>query len=163
MENLIIRKAEPEDAEKIIILVKQVMEESPFFPGKAEEFKLTPKEEADYISNLALFLAAEVDGEIVGIATLDRSSLCRIKHTAMFGIAILKAYKRKGIGSVLINTIFKLARINGVEKIDLEVFENNKSALSLYKKFGFIKEGIKVKAIKTKYGYENMILMGRFL
>lgn len=32
----------------------------------------------------------------------------------------------------------------------------------LYKKFDFIEEGRKRKAIKTNEGYKDMILMGRF-
>lgn len=39
--NLIIRSAEVKDASEIIQLVKQVMNESPFFPRTSDEFNFT--------------------------------------------------------------------------------------------------------------------------
>jgi RimJ/RimL family protein N-acetyltransferase len=44
-----------------------------------------------------------------------------------------------------------------------QVFEDNIPAISLYRKFGFIEEGRKRKAIKTNNGYKDIILMGKFL
>ena len=59
--------------------------------------------------------------------------------------------------------VIEWAKLNKVEKIELEVFEDNAPAILLYKKFGFIEEGKKRKAIKTNEGYKDIILMGRFL
>lgn len=162
IENLTIRNAETSDAEKILLLVKQVMNESPFFPRTSDEFNLTIAQEEDYIKNTALFLVAESNGKIIGSTTLDRSSLSKLNHTVSFGITILKAYSGQGVGSLLIKKIIEWAEANKVEKIDLEVFEDNTPAISLYKKFGFVEEGRKRKAIKTNNGYTDIILMARF-
>lgn len=162
-EEIIIRNAEARDAEGIIQLVKQVMKQTPFFPRTSDEFNFTIEQEKEYIKNAALFLVVEVNGKIIGSATLDRSELVRLKHTALFGITILKAFSHQGIGSTLMKKVIEWAELNQIEKIDLEVFENNTRAISLYKKFGFIEEGRKIKAIKSNEGYENIILMCKFL
>jgi len=161
-ENLLIRNAEAKDATEIILLVKQVMDEAPFFRSTPDEFDVTIEQEEEYIKNAALFLVAELDGKIVGSTTLDRSSLSKLNHTVSFGITILKEYSGQGIGSLLIKKVIEWVELNSIEKIDLEVFEDNFPAISLYEKFGFVEEGRKRKSIKTKDGYKDFILMGRF-
>lgn len=159
--NILIRNAEAKDAEEIIIMVKQVIDETGFFPHTAEEFNLTAEQEVEYIKSTALFLLVEIDEKIVGSVTLDRSNLIKLNHIVTFGITILKEYCGLGIGSLLMEKVIEWTKFNGVEKIELEVFENNTSAIMLYKKFGFIEEGRKRKYIKTNEGYQDMILMGR--
>ncbi|AAK80520.1 RimJ/RimL family protein N-acetyltransferase [Clostridium acetobutylicum] len=161
-ESLVIRRAEEGDAYQIIRLVKQVIKESPFFERTPEEFNFTVEDEQEYIKNTELFIVVEVDGKIVGSATLKRSSLSMLRHTALFGITILKEYSGKGIGSLIIKRVFEWAEENAIEKIDLEVFHDNFKAISLYKKFGFIEEGRKKNAIKAEDGYKDLVLMGRF-
>lgn len=161
--SLIIREAEPKDAEEIIIMVKQVMKETGFFPHTAEEFNITVDNEIEYMKSTALFLLAEIDGKIAGSATLDRSDLKKLNHNVTFGITILKEYCGLGIGSILMEKVIEWTKSNGVEKIELEVFENNISAIMLYKKFGFLEEGRRKRMIKTDKGYLDMIIMGRFI
>ena len=161
--NLIIREAEPKDAEENIIMVKQVIKETGFFPHTAEEFNITVDNEIVYMKSTALFLLAEIDGKIVGSATLDRSDLKKLEHNVTFGITILKEYCGLGIGSILMEKVIEWTKSEGIEKIELEVFENNISAIKLYKKFGFLEEGRRKRMIKTDEGYLDMIIMGRFI
>lgn len=162
-KNLLIRSAQVKDAAEIILMVKQVFDEAPYFPRTAEEFDITIDKEEEYIENIALFLISEIEGKIVGSATLDRSALSKLNHTATFGITILKEYCGLGIGSLLTNKVIEWSEQNGVEKIDLEVFADNIPAIGLYKKFGFIEEGRKIKAIKSNEEYKDIILMSKFL
>jgi hypothetical protein len=53
--------------------------------------------------------------------------------------------------------------INGIEKVELEVFESNENALKFYQKHGFFQEGRRVKSRKLDGQYDNIILMGRFI
>jgi RimJ/RimL family protein N-acetyltransferase len=83
-----------------------------------------------------------------------------IKNITLFLVAEVDG---KIIGSLLKKKVIEWADLNKVEKIDLEVFEDNEPAISLYKKFGFLEEGRKRKAIKTNETYKDIFLMGRFL
>ena len=62
-KNLLFRNAEARDATEIIMLVKQVMNEVPFFPRTSDEFNFTIEQEEEYIKNAALFLIVEIEGK----------------------------------------------------------------------------------------------------
>jgi len=81
-------------------------------------------------------------------------------HVGILGMGIIKKYRGQGIGTNLIKKAITHAKANGIEKIELEVFESNKIAQKLYKKIGFEIEGIKKKGKKFDNKYENTIMMG---
>lgn len=160
---LLIREAKIEDANEILLLVKNVMGEVEFFPKEPEEFNLTVEQEVEYIKKTSLFLVAEIDGKIVGSTTLQKGSSIKTVHVSTFGITILKAYSGLKIGSLLIKNVIEWSKENGVEKIELEVFEENIPAIGLYKKFGFIVEGRKNRNIKINDKYKDTLLLAKFL
>jgi ribosomal protein S18 acetylase RimI-like enzyme len=58
---------------------------------------------------------------------------------------------------------FRWARGAGIEKLALTVYPNNQRALNLYKKYGFVEEGRLTGHSKKAYGYEDEVVMGRWL
>jgi ribosomal-protein-alanine acetyltransferase len=54
-------------------------------------------------------------------------------------ICVLPAYRRRGIGKILLEEAKKYAKNNGIKKILLEVAVNNPSAIYFYERFGFQK------------------------
>ncbi|MFT5872479.1 MAG: RimJ/RimL family protein N-acetyltransferase [Clostridium sp.] len=111
-----------------------------------------------------IFLLAEVEGKIVGFNRLEGSNLSRFKHKAEFGICILKKYWGQGIGTVLIKNILMWADTVGIKKISLTVVHTNTRAIQLYKRYGFLEEGLLIKDRIHKDGnYYNTVLMGRLL
>ena len=64
-------------------------------------------------------------------------------------IAVAKKYRKQGVASALIENLFLFAKQNSLKFISLEVRESNLPAVTLYNKFGFIKEGLR------KIFYEN--------
>ncbi|MDH5481662.1 MAG: GNAT family N-acetyltransferase [Candidatus Bathyarchaeota archaeon] len=118
----------------------------------------------DIKSNKGLIIVAQVDANIVGMATLARGRLEKNKHTAHLGIGILKEFGGIGIGTAMINYLMEWARKQeGLEKIALTVFSTNEPAINLYRKFGFVMEGINEKQYKIEGKYVDDIIMGRFL
>lgn len=85
---------------------------------------------------------ADVDGRVVGIATLHQSQNPRHHHAADLGMMVHPAYWGCGIGSQLMDALVKLAddwlQLN---RIELEVNTDNPPAIRLYEKVGFIIEG----------------------
>ncbi|QVK17454.1 GNAT family N-acetyltransferase [Mycoplasmatota bacterium] len=158
-----IRIAKKEDAEEIIHLVKKVIKEVDYFPLEAEDFDFTVEAEIEFIENTELFLVCEINGDLVGSSTLIRGKYKKTAHTALFGITILNEYTNSGIGTQILNYMIKHAKKNGIERIELEVFEKNISALKLYRKFGFEVDGKKENYIKTNKGYHNLLIMSKSL
>ena len=78
-------------------------------------------------------------------------------------VAILKEYTGKGNGTKLMNTLEKQAIENGINRLELEVSEKNKFAISLYEKLGFEVEGVKRRAFLVNGNYENELIMGKII
>lgn len=90
------------------------------------------------------------------ISTLDRPVFA---HIGSLGIGILAPYRGQGIGHALISTALQKARAKGLTRIELTVRENNKVAIALYEKFGFVVEGVHKNAVRIDGNYENHIFM----
>ena len=117
----------------------------------------------DSIAKKTIFLVAEVEGKIVGFTRLEGSKLRRFRHKAEFGICISKEYWGHGIGKVLLENILKWADMVGIKKISLTVVQTNTIANQLYKRYGFVEEGLLIKERIHKDGnYYNTVIMARY-
>ncbi|MFQ6050128.1 MAG: ribosomal protein S18-alanine N-acetyltransferase [Candidatus Hydrothermarchaeota archaeon] len=99
------------------------------------------------------FIVVEVQGEIVGYAiyVLETNE---IGH--LLSIAVDPNWRRKKIGTSLMNYIIEDLRNKGVKYLKLEVREGNLPAIKLYKSLGFLE----IEIIRYYYSDgENAILM----
>ncbi|CAM3719805.1 GNAT family N-acetyltransferase [Marinicrinis lubricantis] len=58
------------------------------------------------------------------------------------GMAIIKAYRGKGIGTALLETLFQDLKAREVQQISLSVDPDNLAAVKLYQRFGFKEAGM---------------------
>lgn len=163
----ILRCATEHDSTEISHLRVKIDGETEYLDRESGEGLLTPEDFKkliceDSIEEKTIFLVAEVEGKIVGFARCKGNKLIRFRHKAEFGICILKKYWGHGIGKVLLENILIWADTVGIEKISLSVVQANTKAIELYKKYGFIEEGILIKDRIHKDGkYYNTVIMGR--
>ena len=75
-------------------------------------------------------------------------------------LAVKKTHRKNGIGYSLVNKLISTAKEMEMIGITLEVRESNKPAISLYKKHGFLPEGVR----KNYYSNptENGIIMWNY-
>jgi ribosomal protein S18 acetylase RimI-like enzyme len=78
-------------------------------------------------------------------------------------MSVDRDWRSRGVGSALMTEAFRWARWAGIEKVGLTVYPHNQRAINLYKKFGFAEEGRLSGHSKKSYGYEDEIVMGRWL
>lgn len=104
-------------------------------------------------------VVAVVDNKIVGWC--DISSIHRqvAEHVGSLGIGVLDGFRGMGIGEALMRAALDLAKRKGLTRIELTVRENNTRAIELYKKLGFVAEGLHQNAIRIDGKYENYISM----
>ncbi|MBQ1437954.1 MAG: ribosomal protein S18-alanine N-acetyltransferase [Ruminococcus sp.] len=78
----------------------------------------------------------------------------------IFNVAVNADFRRKGVGTALINELVTYGKKNNLCFITLEVRESNQAAISLYSDFGFIRVGER----KNYYSdpAENAILMTKY-
>ncbi|KKI92895.1 GCN5 family acetyltransferase [Bacillus sp. SA1-12] len=88
-------------------------------------------------------LVAEMEEEIVGWASLNRySHRCAYNGVADLSIYIDRAFRGKGIGSILLKELEKEAKANQFHKIVLFTFPFNHMGQGLYGKMGYREVGI---------------------
>lgn len=109
------------------------------------ENSLTPWNETGLFTYLirddTLFLVAcgKDDPEIQGYA-----GLLMVPYEAdITNITVRKECRNLGVGTALLEELFKEAAENGVTDIHLEVRESSAAARHLYKKLGFTEDGIR--------------------
>lgn len=104
------------------------------------------------------FVALSV-GEVVGWCDVLPKTWPIYAHTGVLGVALLPALRGQGVGTRLIERTLQAARAFGLSRVELTVRENNRNAIALYRKFGFVTEGLKRNALKIDGRYENQVLM----
>ena len=78
----------------------------------------------------------------------------------ILNLAVHPGFREKGIGSILLlKSMEKEKNSNSVRYVFLEVRENNKPAIGLYKKFGFKRLGIRKNYYRKER--ENALILGR--
>lgn len=110
----------------------------------------------------AIFYA--IDGErVVGWADVFPEENSRLSHRGSLGMGLLPDYRGQGIGTRLLQKVIEKARVSGLEKIELNVYTQNKSAIALYKNLGFEEEGLVKKYRRLEGQYFDCLIMAKFL
>jgi RimJ/RimL family protein N-acetyltransferase len=93
-------------------------------------------------------LVAVADDQIVGSLNVDVS-----RHGfGEIGMAVVREWRGRGVGSALLAASIDLAHERGLHKLSLSVFAHNAAAIGLYRKFGFVEEGRRVKQYRRASG-----------
>ena len=93
------------------------------------------------------FICAKLEDEVVGFAGLK----IVLDVADIMNIAVKDDYRRQGIATLLLNTLLNYCKKNDIKTINLEVNEENFSAIALYKKLGFTECGLRKKYYDKKY------------
>ncbi|GAB3790915.1 hypothetical protein GCM10028868_04180 [Virgibacillus kimchii] len=72
-------------------------------------------------------------------------------------------YQGKGIGTALFCELEKWAMQNGLHRLELTVITDNLAGITLYKKAGFQKEGVKRDSLYMDGKYVNEYYMSKIL
>lgn len=86
-----------------------------------------------------------------------------LNETHLLNIGIEDSYRRKGLGSHLLDQILYSSKEMGSKKIFLEVRASNRAAIGLYKKLGFQKEFLRKNYYRLRIGREDAIVMSKKL
>jgi len=84
--------------------------------------------------NPDLCLVAEIDGQVAG----DMISRILDEKAELASLATHPAYRRRGVGSALLDETVRRVKAYGIGHIDLEVRKTNLAGLSFWKEMGFV-------------------------
>lgn len=130
MADLIVRRGEEKDITAIEKLEKQCFTT----PWSYESLRYDIVE-----NNRALYLVAEIEGEICGYAGIWKI----VDEGHITNVAVAPAHRRKHIASALLESLFRVTERAGIVRHTLEVRAGNEGAIRLYESFGFKADGIR--------------------
>ena len=151
--SITIRRAGPEDAPALRDLYAMPQAQAgtlqlPFASLHHWQQRLEPRDGVTV-------LVAESDGLVVGNLTLWQEPNPRRRHVAGLGMAVRDDWAGRGVGSALMAAAIDLAdNWLGLTRIELTVWSDNEAAQALYRKAGFVQEGI-----AREYGMRHGQLM----
>ncbi|MBS7612453.1 GNAT family N-acetyltransferase [Candidatus Bathyarchaeota archaeon] len=101
---------------------------------------------ADYSTEMWI---AEKDGNMVGISYVE----IRRKRAILHGIYVIKDFRGKGIGKLLLQSVIRFCLEKDVHTFGLFVSRSNTIAINL-----FTKNGFKTVAIRNNIAYMELVL-----
>ena len=93
-------------------------------------------------------LVALAGAEIIGSLHVERSRF----GFGEIGMAVAREWRGRGVGAALLTAAIAWARERGLHKLSLSVFPHNAAAIALYRKFGFVEEGRRIKHYRRASG-----------
>ena len=143
MGEIIIRKMQPEDLAEVCKIEK-------------DNFSL-PWSEKSFLESMeredTVFLVALEDEDVAGYI----GCYCIAGAGEITNVAVKASHRRKGIGGKLLQKLYEEGAALDTQEYFLEVRESNESAIGLYLRQGFVKEGIRKNFYEKPV--ENAVIM----
>ena len=97
-----------------------------------------------------------LEGTFVAVAGADIVGLLHVEPSRHgfgdVGMAVARDWRGLGVGSALMAAAIEWALERGLHKLSLGVFAHNTAGIALYRKFGFVEEGRRVKHYRRASG-----------
>lgn len=161
-----LRNVTENDAQEVLDAFNLTHAETDYLLTYPDENSFTVEQEGAFLkakteSSNEIEIIAVVDGKIAGTAGIDAvGNKYKTKHRAEFGIGIAKEFWGLGLGRALTEACIECAKEAGYTQLELDVVSDNASAISLYKKVGFVEYGRNPKGFNSRVsGYQELIYM----
>lgn len=159
-----VRAARPRDAREVVDLIAAVAAEGRFI--RTDRMTATPHQYRRRFRGSWTAEGAEIvavaDGRVIGHLGTAREA-GPLAHVASLGMSVERGWRDRGVGAALMAEAIRWARWAAVEKLTLSVFPHNTAALALYRRFGFAEEGRLRAHTRKRYGYEDEVVMARWV
>ena len=170
MTSVAIRCGQIEDAVASFWLFRQVVSEERFFAVSLEEMSRTIATQEALFCRLNTKInsgvwVAFMDEDLVGQISVLGGSLMRTHHIGEVEMFVHPQVRGQGIGSeLLVHALSWCTNNEHLQKIELSVMADNRRAIALYNRHGFVQEGCQRSAfIDLDKKERDKILMGRFV
>lgn len=162
----LLRNGEFADGEAVFVNFNETHAETDYLLSYPDENSYDAQQEAEFLKEKTespneIEIVAVVDGVVAGTAGIEAvGAKYKLKHRAELGIAILKEYWGLGIGKALMEACIECAKDAGYTQLELNVVAENKRAVSLYKKMGFVEYGRNPRGFNSRVnGYQEVVYM----
>lgn len=156
-----IRTFRPEDAAALMALRVEALAAHPeaFGSSVAEELPGVPAWLAAHLDAGRIYGAWD-GGELAGMAGLWLEEAEKRRHRGgLWGMYVRAAWRRRGVGRMLVGHVLGRAAAAGLEQVHLGVGAENRAAQALYAAFGFQAYGTEPRSLKLGDVYVDELLM----
>jgi len=157
---VILRPMVKEDREKLLAFFRSLDEKDLLFlRSDVRDAAVIDR----WVNNIdyrrAFPLLAEVDGRIVGDATLHMRQMGWKRHLGNVRVVIAKDYQNRGLGTLLVNELVELAEEYGLEKLVAEIHLQAHGALKVCKRAGFSVKAVFEDLVKDLTGMNSDLVV----
>ncbi len=166
---ILIRQVVESDAGRMVRLMHTLLDETPFMLRLPHEQRETASEESRYLRHLSasgnsVALFAEDGTFPVATLIVTGGGLSRLAHVGYLGMGVLRRYWGMGIGRAILEAAIDWAKDHEIiGKLSLQVFENNRRAIRLYRSLGFREEGRLRREVFEGDQFVDMLQMALFV
>jgi len=104
-------------------------------------------------------IIARVNGEIMGIATIFRASFGWMRHLGEVRICIAPEFQKRGLSTLLVREIFFQALKMGIYKLQAELMDTQKAAITAFNHLGFKQEALLPKHVTDIKGVRRDLVI----
>lgn len=165
-QTVLLRDAVKEDAPELVTYLHKIGGESDFLTFGYGELSVSVNDEEALLEDSRnaqnkIMILAIVGDKIIGNLHYSGGARARIKHTGEFGVSVLKDYWNQGLGTAMVQELIQWAKAsNVIRKLNLRVRRDNKSAIRVYEKLGFVQEGLITREFVISGQFYDSIHMG---
>ena len=160
---MLIRDTLPGDAKAVSVLIDAVARERRYLAGTSGFSEESTESFIKFVrAAKGVHLIALVDDAVVGWCDITPLSFEGMAHVGRLGMGVKAGFRGQGIGKGLLKAALNQAFSHGLERVELEVFRSNDSAVHFYEVHGFLREGVKVGARKLDGVADDILLFATF-
>jgi L-amino acid N-acyltransferase YncA len=141
-----------------------------FYRSLPEEDRLYLKDDVTDVGWLQRFVALVASGEVVSLigeregkvvaeASLYRALRGWSTHVGELRISVDRALRRDGLGTALARELVKIATRLGIDKVMIEVVENQAGARRMFRRLGFRQEAVLRGHVKDINGAKRNLVL----
>lgn len=166
-----LRSPTEADAEALVAYLDRVRRETDFLMFDPADDLPTLEAEREWIRGslnnpLSLKIVAEVAGRPVGLCDVTAGGrLKRARHRGTIGISILAEWCNRGLGTLLMRELVEWSRRQPeITLLRLGVLAHNARAIEVYRRVGFVEEGVCRHAVRYGVGgYGDEVMMSMWI
>lgn len=145
-----MRQARPSDAHAVALLMRQAAMTGFALQGLDE---IDEAEVAhDLAEGLGLRIVVERGDQVTGFLTIVPGETMALSRTGDLQLIVDQEVRGRGIGAELMRNALAWADGGALDRLEVFVRATNQRAISLYKRFGFVEEGVLRQRIRLADG-----------
>jgi RimJ/RimL family protein N-acetyltransferase len=118
---------------------------------------------AEWIDNVqdgrTITILAEADGKLAGYASIHHNDVMWNRHVGEIRVNVGSDFRRHGLGRLLVDEVFRIARELGLRKITAQMTPDQKGARVTFERLGFRPEALLADYVVDREGKSRDLLI----